>query len=156
MRPTGPPTLPPISPPAEPPSLSGPGERGGGLAALMVATPQRTLALCIGSIAAMLPWPLLGILLMHSLFDRPSEAVFFFGGITLFPLMILALFGTFAEEVYIAVFMVVWLAAAVVPGLWLRRRLRSRRGIGVLLGVQSVFALAQALMGAMLIVGKSV
>jgi len=104
----------------------------------------------------MLPWPLLGILLMQSLFDKASEAFFFFGGITLFPLMILALFGSPSEEVLITLFMLVWLAAAAVPDLWLRRRLKSWMAIGVLLGVQSAFSLAQALMGALLIVGKSV
>lgn len=122
----------------------------------MVGTPIRTLALCIGSIAVMLPWPLLGILLLQSSFDRASEAFLFFGGITLFPLMILALFGSTSEEVLVVLLMLVWLAAAVVPGLWLRGRLSSRTAIGDLLGVQSAFSLAQAVMGAMLIIGKSV
>lgn len=117
---------------------------------------MRTLVLCVGSIAVMLPWPLLGILLMQSLFDNASEAFFFFGGITLFPLMILAIFGSPSEEVLITLFMIVWLAAAVIPNLWLRRRLRSWTAVSVLLGLQTAFSLAQALMGALLIVGKSV
>ena len=117
---------------------------------------MRTLALCIGSIAVMLPWPLLGILLLQSSFDKASEAFFFFGGITLFPLMILALFGSPSEEVLITLIMLVWLAAAVVPVLWFRRRLRSWTAIGGVLGAQSGFSLAQAVMGALLIVGKNV
>ena len=104
----------------------------------------------------MTPWPLLGILLMQSLFDKASEAFFFFGGITMFPLMILALFGSPSEEVLISLFMLVWVAAAVVPDVWLRRRLRSWTAVGVLLAVQSAFSLAQAAMGALLIVGKSI
>jgi hypothetical protein len=104
----------------------------------------------------MVPWPLLGITLLHSSFDRESEAFGLFGGITLFPLMILALFGSVSEEVVISLLLLVWLAAAVVPDLWLRRRLSSWMAIGILLGVQSAFSLAQALMGALLIVGKSV
>ena len=91
------------------------------LPASKIATPLRTLALCIGSIAVMTPWPLLGILLMQSLFDKASEAFFFFGGITMFPLMILALFGSPSEEVLISLFMLVWVAAAVVPDSWLRQ-----------------------------------
>lgn len=121
-----------------------------------VGTPARTLALCLGSIAVMAPWPVLGILLVRSLFDRDSEAFLLFGGVTMFPLMILALFGSVAEEVFIVAMMVVWLAAAAVPDLWLRRRLRTWTAVGVLLGVQSAFSLAQAAMGALLIVGKNV
>lgn len=120
-----------------------------------VGTPLRQLALWLGSLFAMAPWPLLGIVLMRSLFDRSSEAFVFFGGITMFPLVLVALFGSISEETIIAQFMLVWLAAAVIPGLWLRRRLTSWKAIGALLGVQSSFSLAQALMGALLIVGKN-
>ena len=139
--------------PASPPAIN---DLSRQLAPSKVGTPLRTVALCLASLAVMVPWPLLGILLMQSLFDRASEAFFFFGGITLFPLMILALFGVHSEEVLISLFMLVWLATAVVPVLWFRGRLRSWTAIGVLLGVQSGFSLAQAVMGALLIVGKSV
>ena len=121
-----------------------------------VGTPLGVLAMSVGAIAVMVPWPLVGILLLRSQFDEASEAFFFFGGITLFPLMILALFGSAPEEVLIAIFMFVWLLAAVVPALVLRRRLTSWWIVAGLLGVQSVFALAQAMMGAMLIIGKSI
>ena len=142
-----------IAEPARPPYLS---DRRHPPAPSRVGTPLRTLVLCLASLAVMLPWPLLGIALLHSAFDRESEAFMFFGGITLFPLMILALFGSVSEEVLIAIFMLVWLTVAVVPDVWLRRRLRSWMAIGILLGVQSAFSLAQALMGALLIIGKSV
>lgn len=121
-----------------------------------VGTPARTLALCLGSIAVMAPWPLLGILLTRSSFDHASEAFMLFGGITMFPLMLLALFGSVPEEVLIVSMMLVWLAAAAVPGVWLRRRFRTWTAVGVLLGVQSAFSLAQAAMGALLILGKNV
>lgn len=104
----------------------------------------------------MMPWPLLGILVMHSSFEKPSEAFFLFGGITMFPLMILAIFGSFPEEVFIVLLMLVWLAAAIIPELWFRRRLGTWPAIGVLLAAQSAFSLAQAVMGALLILGKSV
>ncbi len=121
-----------------------------------VGTPLRGLALCLGSVAVMSPWPLLGIMAMRSSFEQASEAFFLFGGITFFPLMILALFGSVSEEVLIALIMLVWLAAAVVPDLWLRRRLASWWAIGGLLSVQSAFSLAQAVMGVLLILGKNV
>ncbi|MBX3407769.1 MAG: hypothetical protein KF869_13505 [Phycisphaeraceae bacterium] len=122
----------------------------------MVRSPRSILALVLGSLAVMVPWPLLGILLMQSSFDRETEAFMLFGGITLFPLMLLALFGAPSEEVLIGLMMLVWLATAVVPGLMLRRRLRSWLAIGGLLGVQSAFSFAQAVMGVLLIVGKNV
>ena len=52
-----------------------------------------TPALCVASIAVMAPWPLLGIALLHPQLDRASEAFMFLGGVTMFPLMILVLFG---------------------------------------------------------------
>jgi hypothetical protein len=104
----------------------------------------------------MAPWPLVGILLLQAQFDQASEAFMLFGGITLFPLMLLALFGTVPEAVLIVILMLVWLAAAVVPGLWLGRRLRSWPAIVALLVVQVVFSIAQAGMGALLVLGKNV
>ena len=142
------PTTPPTHPVADAPGRSP--------APSLVATPGRSVALHLVSLAVMAPWPLLGILLTQSSFDRDSEAFMLFGGITLFPLMLLALFGSPSEELFIAVLMLVWIAVALLPGVLFRRRLRSRAAIGVLLGAQSVFALLQAAMGALLIVGKSV
>jgi general stress protein CsbA len=108
------------------------------------------------SLAAMLPWPLLGILLLSSQFDKPSEACIFFGGVTLFPLMILALFGSVPEEALLAIILVVWLAAAFAPWILLRRFLDSRGAIIGMLALQAVFSIAQAAMGALLVIGKSV
>lgn len=141
---------------AEPVKPPEPNQRSRRPAPLKVGTPLRTLTLYIGSLAVMVPWPLLGILLTRSSFDEASEAFMLFGGITLFPLMILALFGSVSEGVLIALIMLVWLAAATVPVLWLRRRLRSWMAVGIVLSIQSAFSLAQALMGVLLIVGKSV
>jgi hypothetical protein len=50
----------------------------------------------------------------------------------------------------------VWVAAAVVPGIWLARRLSSRRAVFILLGVQAAFSFAQAAMGVLMIFGKAV
>lgn len=146
------PSAPPVTLPT-PPGLNDLSRRPSppGIGALL-----STLALILGSIAVMAPWPLLGTLAMRSSFEEPTEAFYFFGGVTLFPLVFLALFASVSEEVYIALVMLVWLAAAVLPVLWLRRRLRSWLAIGLLLGAQSAFSLVQAAMGAMLIIGKSI
>ncbi|MBL9001859.1 MAG: hypothetical protein JNK25_12055 [Phycisphaerae bacterium] len=104
----------------------------------------------------MVPWPLLGNLLIHPYFDKDTEAFLLFGGITMFPIMILALFGSVSEEVIIVLIMLIWLAGGVLPNIWLRHRLGSWMAIGVLLGIQSAYSLAQALMGVLLISGKGV
>lgn len=122
----------------------------------MVGTVRRVLALCLASLAVMLPWPVLGILLLQSQFDRSSEAVLLLGGVTMFPLMTLALFGNPSEETLIGIVAAVWLVAAIVPTPLFRARLVSWWRIGGLLGAQSLFAFAQAAMGALLIVGKGI
>jgi hypothetical protein len=104
----------------------------------------------------MTPWPLLGILLTRASFDEASEAFMLFGGITMFPLMVIALFGSISEELLISLLMLVWMTAAVVPGLWLGRRPRSWRAVIGLLGAQMMFSIAQAVMGALLVLGKNV
>ncbi len=116
----------------------------------------RTLKVALASLAVMAPWPLVGVLLLHSQFDRNSEAFFFFGGITLFPLMILALFGDVSEAVLIVILMIVWLAVALLPSLIWRKQLEPPGRFTALLAVQSLFAFLQSAMGAMLIIGKSV
>ena len=90
-----------------------------------IRTPFQFLALFLASLTVMAPWPLIGILLTRTSFEEPTEAFMLFGGITLFPLMILALFGSVSEFVFIAIFMIVWVAAAAIPILWLHRRLKS-------------------------------
>jgi hypothetical protein len=123
---------------------------------LTIEGPSRTLALCLASFAVMAPWPLLGMLLLRSQFESSADAFLFFGGITLFPLLILALFGSVSEDVLIAILMLVWFAAALIPSLWIRRRIGSWRGVAGLLGAQALFSLAQAVMGALLLIGRSV
>lgn len=128
---------------------------GAGPAEPKIRTPRGVLSLWFASFLAMAPWPLMGIMLLQSSFDEPQEAALLFGGITLFPLMVLAFIPT-PEFVYVVVLILVWLAAAVVPGPWLRRRLTSWPRIAGLLTAQAGFSIAQAMMGALLIVGKSV
>lgn len=114
------------------------------------------LARCGGSLAVMSPWPALGILLLQPQLERPSEGFLFVGGVTMFPLMILSLFGTTPEEVLIGICLLVWLSVAVLPWILFRRHLDSQGAVGGMLALQSLFALAQAAMGALLVIGKSV
>lgn len=122
----------------------------------MLGDGPRIAARCVTSIAVMAPWPLLGILLLHSQFDHPSEGLMFLGGITMFPLMLLLLFGVPPEGAIMAVVALVWVAAALLPNVLLRDRLASRAAMCAVLGAQSLFALAQAVMAALLVIGKSV
>jgi hypothetical protein len=103
----------------------------------------------------MVPWPLFAILMTRSHFNNWNEASLLFGGITGIPIALLALVGL-SETALIALVMFVWVAAAVVPNIWLARRLSSRRGVFKLLGVHTAFSFAQAAMGALMIFGKAV
>jgi hypothetical protein len=122
----------------------------------MARLAPRASVLCIASIAAMAPWPLLGLALLHTQLDRTTEAFMFLGGVTMFPLIILMVFGSPPEEALMAIVTVVWLVAAVLPDLLLHKRLASWAAIGGLLGAQSLFSLAQAVMAGLLVIGKSV
>lgn len=97
----------------------------------------------------------LAILATHSYFDNGDEASLLFGGITGIPLAILTLVGL-PPAVLPWLLVLVWVAAAVVPGIWLARRLSSRRAVFILLGVQAAFSYAQAAMGVLMIFGKAV
>ena len=113
------------------------------------------MSLCLASFVVMVPWPLLAILATHSYFDNWDEASLLFGGITGIPLAILTLVGL-PPAVFPWRVVLVWVAAAVVPGIWLARRLSSRRAVFILLGVQAAFSFAQAAMGVLMIFGKAV
>lgn len=118
-----------------------------------VGTPLRVMLLCVGSLAAMAPWPLLGIAVSREQFDTSSEGFALFGGITLLPLLLLTLAKVPMGVIY-AIIMLVWLAAAVLPDVFLRPRLTTWWAVAGVLGAQSLFSLAQAAVAAMLILGK--
>jgi hypothetical protein len=113
------------------------------------------IALCLASIGVMVPWPLLGMLITRSHCEGWGESVLLFGGITGVPLAILALAGL-PEPAFMALILLVWLAAAIIPDLWLVRRLHAKHAVIILLGAQGLFAFAQAVMGALMIFGKAV
>ena len=118
-------------------------------------TVRGVLALCLGSFGVMAPWPLLAMIITHSYFDNWNEASLLFGGITGIPLVILVVIGL-PETVFVLLLFLVWVAAAVVPDIWLARRLSSRQAVFGLLGAQTVFSFAQAAMGVLMIFGKAV
>lgn len=116
----------------------------------------RMPALFSASLAVMIPWPLLGVLLLHAQLEQASEAFVLLGGITMFPLLILALFGVGSEDALIVIVALVWLGAAIAPWLLLRRRPVPWPMTVAFLVAQSIFALGQAAIGALLVAGKSV
>lgn len=112
-------------------------------------------ALLLGSLAVMAPWPLLAIAVMHSSFEGSSDAILMFGGITTIPLLLLVVVGV-SETVFLVLLGLVWVTVAIVPGIWLARRRASRLFIGLMMGAQSAFSLAQAAVGALMIITRNV
>ncbi len=72
-------------------------------------------------------------LITHSHFDNSDEASLLFGGITGIPLAILTLVGL-PPAVFPSLLVLVWVAAVVVPDIWLAHRLSSQRAVFILLG----------------------
>lgn len=142
-------------PPTEPRVSSGFDEQDVRAASQSAQSVRRRAALCLASFGAMVLWPLLAILVTHTYFDNWRDASLLFGGITGIPLALLALIGL-SETALISLMLIVWVAAAVVPDVWLAPRLTSRRAVFTLLGVQTAFSFAQAAMGALMIFGKAV
>ena len=116
---------------------------------------RRILAIQGLSILVMAIWPLLGMA-----FDLPAGTdglVLLLGGVTiilLVPFMMVA--GSFPEPVTAGLVILFWSLVWLLPAWSLRRRLRSRRAVIVLLLVQSLFSLAQTLMGSLMWVTRGV
>ncbi len=140
---------------AGPPGTSEPAERATTGMAREARTLRGVVALCLGSLAVMVPWPLLAILATHPYLDNRNEVVLLFGGITGIPVVMLMLVGV-SETAAMSLISLAWIAAAVVPDIWLARRLSSRQSVLLLLGAQAAFSFAQAAVGAMMIFGKAV
>lgn len=110
-----------------------------------------------GSLVAMLPWPILGVgtCLGLSLFERSSEAVFMFGGVTLIFLLPLLLFVS-SEWIIGALIGIVWLLALSLP-LWFgSRTVQTRFNLVAVLACKSLFSAIQAGLGFLMIIGKHV
>ncbi len=116
------------------------------------------LAVYVLSFAAMVPWPVLAILGLRALdaIDKWWELSFVFGGITLLLLIPAAIFINLPDAAYAATALLAWLVAlAIVPPV-IRSKWKTRFAMYATIIGLGVFSLGQALLGAMMIVGKSV
>ena len=111
------------------------------------------LALTFG---AMVLWPMLGIAASVSMFDKISEAVLLFGGLTallLLPVyLILPLSETGFGIAIIAIWLLVWIGGSV----WFTSGSRTRRAQITVLAVLSGISLCQATIAFLMILGKNV
>jgi hypothetical protein len=117
-----------------------------------VTFPRRAL---FASLLVMLPWPMFGITacLGLSLFEKPSEAVFLFGSVTMLFLFPLA-FVVSSEWVYGLLIGIVWLFTLLLPICFRTRSLHPRFHVELVLVCQSIFSAIQAGLGFLLILGK--
>lgn len=117
-----------------------------------VTSPQRAL---LGSLLVMLPWPMLGIAACVglSLFEKSSEAIFMFGGVTMFFLLPLGLYVS-SEWIFGVLIGAVWLAALVLPLLFATKSIHAKSRIELIFLCQAIFSAIQAGLGFLLIVGK--
>ena len=105
---------------------------------------------------AMIIWPVLAIAVSFSLFDRPSEAVLLFGGISgLLLLPVYAIFP-FSETVFGTAIIVIRLLIWIGSSFWFTIGPRKRRTQMIVLAVLPVISLGQATLGFLMILGKNV
>ncbi|MHC5028260.1 MAG: hypothetical protein ACYTGR_16020 [Planctomycetota bacterium] len=120
------------------------------------SSPTRVFMVTLSGLGVMLPWPLLLLVLLQSHLDQPDEVMLLFGGVTgLLILAVGAVTTMVSEAVFCLAIGVIWALALLLPPICLARRLRSRGVVLWILGGQAVFSIAQALLGAMMIVGKA-
>lgn len=112
--------------------------------------------LFLKSFAVMIPWPLLGIVLCYHMFDQPDEVVLLFGGITGIWALLLMTVVDLPDTAFAVIIVVAWCLALVTPPVVMYRRRPSQTAIVVLLLIQGGFSIAQAALGALMILGKSV
>ena len=119
---------------------------------------SNTTAVFFGSLAAMLPWPLIATWLCHSmsLIDHVNEVALLFGGATclfLFPFMLVI---PLPESVFAALVILVWILALVLPTF--RMTYGQHYGkVGMSTYVlQAMFSIVQAGIGLLIMLGKNV
>ena len=111
----------------------------------------------LGSLLAMLPWPLLGIAACYvlGLFEKATEVVMMFGGVTLVFLLPLGLFVT-SEWIFCVLIGIVWLIVLLLPLCFGKRILSSPRRVLALLACQALFSASQSGLGFLLMLGKQI
>lgn len=110
------------------------------------------------AILVMAPWPLIGLAITKALgvLGGTNEISLLFGGITIFPLLIVHALLNTSESILNILIYVAWFAVAVLPPLLLARWLEKRSRLFWMLGTLSAFSLVQALMGGLMLLTKSV
>ncbi len=105
---------------------------------------------------AMIVWPMVGFAASFSLFDRPSEAVLLFGGIS--GLLLLPVYAIFplSETVFGIAIIVLWLLIWIGSSFWFTIGPRKRHTQMIVLAVLSSISLGQATLGFLMILGKNV
>ena len=106
---------------------------------------------------SMLPWPLFGISLcmMGAIFEQANDFTLLFGGVTLIFLLPLALVDP-PEWVLVVIFIFVWIFVFVLPALLVALGKLRKNNLIVAYVLQAVFSVAQAVLGMLMIVGRSV
>ena len=111
------------------------------------------LALTFG---AMVLWPMLGIAASVSMFDKISEAVLLFGGLTALLLLPVYLIHPLSETVFGIAIIAIWLLLWIGGSIWFTSGSRTRRAQITVLAVLSGISLCQAALAFLMILGKNV
>lgn len=108
------------------------------------------------SFLCMIVWPLLGIALMHPMFDQWSEGMLFFGSLSLLFLLPIYAFITPSELVIGVILLAIWLLAWVCSSVWVTRGSSTKTWQIVCLAALSFASFVQAALGSLMILGKAV
>ena len=111
------------------------------------------LALTFG---AMVVWPMLGIAASFSMFDKISEAVLLFGGLTALLLLPVYVILPLSETVFGIAIIAIWLLIWIGGSLWFMPGSRTGRSQITVLAVLSGISLAQSALAFLMILGKHV
>lgn len=106
--------------------------------------------------AAMILWPMIGIAFSFSMFDKTSEAVLLFGGLSGLLLLPIYVIFPLSETVFGMAIVVIWLLIWILASVWLTSGTPSRRTQIIGLATLSGISLMQAALGFLMIIGKSV
>ena len=104
----------------------------------------------------MVIWPLLGVAASSSMFDKSSEALLLFGGLSLLLLLPIYAFFPLSETMFGVVIIAIWLLLWVAPSIWVTNRSATRQSQIVALALLSAISLMQSVLGFLMILGKSV
>ena len=111
------------------------------------------LALTFGAMAV---WPMLGIAVSFSMFDKISEAVLFFGGFTALLLLPVYVIVPLSETGFGIAIIAIWLFIWIGCSSWFTSGSRTRSAQTTVLAVLSGISLAQSALAFLMILGKSV